>query len=285
MPWEHMIIQTDGATIHTECGPMALDIKAFDAGGPRTDMGRQAALQAVSCLEGIAGVWSRLRRPAEDVDFVPEDSLAVRMIDSVLRIGDGDLTPMAAVAGTIADAVADWLVEQGMQRVIVDNGGDLAVRLTPGESVGVGVRTDIRSPAIAHRIRLDDRHPSWGVTTSGLGGRSFTRGIASAVTVVAQKASIADAAATAIANACWVADAAIRQVPAGTLDPGTDIPDVPVTVAVGRLSAKSVERAVARAAARAEGLSGKGLIVGAMVVSGEVAALTGGWEHLMAGLD
>ena len=56
------------------------------------------------------------------------------------RIGDGDLTPMAAVAGTIAAATADFLEHLGMTRVVVNNGGDLALRLKGEEKLYIGIR-------------------------------------------------------------------------------------------------------------------------------------------------
>ena len=144
----------------------------------------------------------------------PQDDLALQMLNSVAVVGDQDLTPMAAVAGTIADAVANWLFKNGLTRVIVDNGGDIAVRLAKEQTVNVGVRPDIRSLTVSHVLRLDARMPSWGVTSSGFGGRSFTRGIASAVTALAGSASFADAASTAIANACFVESENIQQIPA-----------------------------------------------------------------------
>ncbi len=82
--------------------------------------------------------------------------------------------------------------------------------------------------------------PAWGVTTSGVGGRSLTRGIASAVTVLAANASVADAAATAIANACFVEDDRIIQVPAEKIDPNTDLTGIRVTTEVGPLSSGKI---------------------------------------------
>lgn len=264
---------------------MGLTIRAYDRDGPQTDLSRQAALQGIRYLERIAQNWSRLRSPAREIDWRGDDGLVQSMIDSVKGIGDADLTPMAAVAGTLADGVADWLVEQGMTRILVDNGGDLAIRLAPGETVSVGVRTDIRDPEITHILRLNDRSPEWGVTTSGLGGRSFTRGIASGVTAVALRASDADAAATAIANACWIADPAIRQVPAHTLDPGTDIPDLPVTIQVGKLSERALARAVANALDKANNLADRGRIVGALVAAGQVVGMTHGLQDMLKSED
>jgi ApbE superfamily uncharacterized protein (UPF0280 family) len=261
---------------------MGLSIKAFDQKGPRTDVARRAALQGVDYLERIARLRTDLCRPVLKVEWSGTDDLVQAMIAAAQAVGDADLTPMAAVAGTLADGVADWLVERGMTRVIVDNGGDLAIRLAPGETVSVGVRTDIHRPEVTHILELDDRSSSWGVTTSGLGGRSFTRGIASAVTAVAHRANYADAAATAIANACWVPDPAIRQVPARLLDPDSDIPQLPVTVGVGALSPGAFARAVARAVDKSDALTHCGVVLGSLVAAGGLVTITEGLEDMLA---
>jgi len=201
MTYEYYIGTIDEEAVLVECGPMRLVIRAWHGEQPQLDLSRQAGQKSIAFLERIAGCRTQLNRPvAHDVQ-PPENGLAAEMIGAVKAIGDEDLTPMAAVAGTIADAVADWLAGQNMDRVIVDNGGDIAIRLKAGQAATVGIRPRIDSLQVSHVLHLDGRRPSWGVTTSGVGGRSLTRGIASAVTVVAAKASAADAAATAIGNA------------------------------------------------------------------------------------
>ena len=148
------------------------------------------------------------------------------MIRSVLAV-DKELTPMAAVAGTIADGVAAFLSSRGMTRVIVNNGGDIAIRTGSGRigqcghPAGFDPQRDNR-----HHRQLGDERASWGVATSGLEGRSMTRGVASAATIIAGSASVADAAATSIANASYVEDETVIQRPAEELDEHTDIPGV-----------------------------------------------------------
>ena len=104
-----------------------------------------------------------------------------------------------------------------------------------------------------------------GVCTSGLGGRSFTRGIASAATVFADRAAIADAAATAVANATFVKTSAVRRWLADAIDPDTDLKGVEVTTAVGILSDREIEMALGQGITRAEDLVNRGLIKGACV--------------------
>jgi ApbE superfamily uncharacterized protein (UPF0280 family) len=189
---------------------------------------------------------------------------------------------MAAVAGSIADAVADFLADRGMTKVVVNNGGDVAVRLRPGSSAVVGLRPVISSRDVPFSWKLTGDRPSWGVATSGLGGRSFTRGVASAATVVARTASMADAAATSVANASFVRDRHVIQRPAGELDCNTDIPRMPVTVQVGLLPPAKVSRALGQAGAFARQLVERDVILGAFVeVQGEVI-VTGLLSEMMA---
>ena len=274
MSYEQSIVLLDEETILAECGPMRLAIRAWQESRPQIALCRQAAEASFDYLETVATNKSALSELAGNIRAIPEDPLARRMVESVRAIGDSDLTPMAAVAGTIADAVADWLFGRGPTKIVVDNGGDIAIRLAAGETATVGIRPQINCFDISHIARLDGRNSSWGVTTSGLGGRSFTRGIASAVTVIAENASIADAAATAVANACSVEDSSIVRMPAEQMDPGTDIKGVNITVDVGALSSGKKIQAVNAALSKAETLCRQKHILGALIALEDVFVMT-----------
>ena len=276
MSYEKYIGVIDEESVLVECGPMRLVIRAWRKKQPQIKLARKAAEESISYLERIARCRSQLSRPIPEGEELPQDKLALGMIASTSAIGDEDLTPMAAVAGTIADAAADWLFERGVTRVIVDNGGDIAIRLSEGETATVGVRPQVNSSHISHVIRLDASQPGWGVTTSGLGGRSLTRGIASAVTVLAANASVADAAATAIGNACFVEDDGIVQLPADSLDPNTDLAGLPVTAKVGELPSDKIFQAIESARQKAERLSQRKIIRGAFIALQNVFAISDG---------
>jgi ApbE superfamily uncharacterized protein (UPF0280 family) len=279
MSYEQFIALLDEESVLAECGPMRLVIRAWNQKRPQIKLARQAAEESISYLERIARCKLILSRPVPEITDLPEDKLALGMINSTRAVGDQDLTPMAAVAGTIADAVANWLFERETTKVIVDNGGDIAVRLAEGESVTVGVRPRVTSRHISHVITLDSGRSTWGVTTSGVGGRSFTRGIASAVTVLSTKASVADAAATAIANACFVKDDRIIQLPAEKIDPTSDLKDILVTIEVGPLSSEKILAAINSARQKADDFSQKGIIDGAFIALGSVYETTGGMQR------
>jgi hypothetical protein len=276
MSYEYYIAVIDDEAVLVECGPMRLVIRAWKKGQPQIEVARGAAEKSIAYLEQISRWRPLLSRPIAEIEDLPEDELAIRMITSTNAIGDEDLTPMAAVAGTIADAVADWLVGQKMDRVIVDNGGDIAIRLKAGRTATVGIRPLIDSLEVSHVLQLDGSQAAWGVTTSGVGGRSLTRGIASAVTVVAANASVADAAATAIGNACFVEDGSIVQAPAESLDPNTDLAGLAVTAKVGELLPEKVLMALESARQKAEMLSQQKIIHGAFIALQNVFAISDG---------
>jgi uncharacterized protein len=262
---ESRILTLGDDTVLVECGPMRMFIDASQEGVRRPDLCTKAARQAIDFLGEIASDKQVLQRPAISMKSPGRGRLAHAMWKATCMVGDADLTPMAAVAGTIADATADYLLTMGLDRVIVNNGGDVALRLAPGETVAVGIREDVNRPTVSHRVRVTAEDHVCGICTSGLGGRSFTRGVASAATVFASRASLADAAATAVANATNVSSTSIRRGLADTIDPETDLKGISVTISVGSLTDTEIERALSQGISRAETLVMRGLITGACV--------------------
>ena len=249
---------------------MRLVIEAWVGRIPQREFCIRAAKEAFLFLERIAQQRRLLSRRYRKVPDGLNDFLALKMIRSVLAVEE-ELTPMAAVAGTIADGVAAFLSRRGMTRVIVNNGGDVAIRTGSDESVNVGIRPDLIQNAITDIIKLGEERASWGVATSGLEGRSMTQGVASAATIIAGSASVADAAATSIANASYVEDETVIQRPAEELDEQTDISGTLVTVQAGPFTEEKKDRALMRAMKKAKALINTGLIFGAyIVVDGKV---------------
>ena len=129
-------------------------------------------------------------------------------------------------------------VAAGATRVIVNNGGDIALRAPAGERVRVGVVSDLAARRVTHTLDVAGGSGTGGVATSGFGGRSLTKGIASAAVALAATAAAADALATSLANATNADDPAIRRCLAEELDPGTDIRGHTVTAAVGECAGR-----------------------------------------------
>jgi ApbE superfamily uncharacterized protein (UPF0280 family) len=270
MNYQTKIQWLDGSRILAECGPMRLVIEASVGKIPQGQLCIRAAEEAFLLLERIAKQRRLLSRRYQRVPDDLNDFLALKMIRSVLVV-DEELTPMAAVAGTIADGVATFLFQRGMTRVIVNNGGDVAIRTGSDVSVNVGIRPDLARSEITDIVTLGNERSFWGVATSGLEGRSLTQGVASAVTIFAGSASIADAAATSVANESYVKDKTVIQKRAEELDEQTDIPGIAVTIQAGPFTERKKDLALSRAMKKAEQLIKKGFIFGAyIVVDGKV---------------
>jgi hypothetical protein len=264
-------------------GPMRLSISSFLGKVPQQEMNLLAAEEAFKFLEVVARLKEALRRPWKELPEPLQEPLGNEMLESVRSVGDSLLTPMAAVAGTIADGVADFLFSKGLTKVIVNNGGDIAVRLRAPNSIRVGLRENVESEVFTKVVSLapskESEKASFGIATSGLGGRSLTCGIASAATVIAETASMADAAATAVANASFVEAPGVIRRPAETVDPQTDIPGIPVTVQVEGLDLKTRIEGISRSLALAENLVKQGKILGAMVAVGGECGMTSFFEN------
>ena len=195
------------------------------------------------------------------------------------------ITPMAAVAGAVAQELIAAYQREGIERAWVNNGGDIALHLAPGASARVGVFADLArfdpilpntansgNSANSAKLRPDAGFtvhasmPVRGIATSGWRGRSFSLGIADSVTVLARTAAQADAAATVIANAVNVTDARIERRPANQLKDDTDLGDIEVTVNVPALEVAMVDAALQAGQRRARELQRDGLIHAAMLV-------------------
>lgn len=202
------------------------------------------------------------------------------------------ITPMAAVAGAVAQALVPSYARDGVQRAWVNNGGDIALHLAPGAQVRVGLYADLARLApeeLQGRVQVDGHFdvthamPVRGVATSGWRGRSFSLGIADSVTVLAATAAQADAAASIIANAVDIPDAArlgVQRLPACDLKDDSDLGTLPVTVDVPPLPPARVQAALAAGLQRAEALRAAGLIAAAALVCQGQLVVTRGFEAL-----
>jgi ApbE superfamily uncharacterized protein (UPF0280 family) len=151
-----------------------------------------------------------------------------------------------------------------LERAYVNNGGDIALHLANGMRFTVGLvdRPDAPGPMRTTIIAADD--PTRGVATSGRHGRSFSLGIADAVTVLARAAAQADAAATIIANAVDLpGHPAIVRRPASELQPDSDLGARLVTRDVGALQPPEIAAALGAGEDCARALLAQGLIDGA----------------------
>jgi len=155
------------------------------------------------------------------------------------------ITPMAAVAGAVADEIlAATICGRLLSKAYVNNGGDIALHLAPGERFETGIVGDLAKPKIAATANIASADGIGGIATSGWRGRSFSLGIADSATILARDAASADAAATIVANAVNIDHPAIERRPARALDPDSDLGDHRVTVAVGALDGAAIDEAL-----------------------------------------
>jgi len=207
------------------------------------------------------GPWDRVAR--RDAVSGP---VATAMVDACSPYGEQFglfITPMAAVAGSVADEVAEAFRRPGIERAYVNNGGDIALCLAPDRHYDVGIVANIEWPGVDGRFRIEATSPVRGIATSGWRGRSFSLGIADSVTVLARTAAVADAAATMIANRVDLGSPAVRRRPASALRDDSDLGDRLVTVGVDALAPAEIETALDRGAAFAESLRQRRLIAAA----------------------
>ena len=245
-----------GNRLHLHHGPIDLVISAD---GDPADVRRAyqvAAAMFPNILPELVAELASLRAPVELAPPYVSGPVARRMVTAVWPYRDVFITPMAAVAGAVAEHVLAALVEAApLRHAIVNNGGDIAVHLAEGQSIRAGVVGDLSLPRMDATIEIASGDP--------VRGRSQSLGIADSVTVLAQSAAMADAAATMIANAVNIDDAAIERLPASEVRDDSDLGDLPVTVAVGLLPSQKVALALESGVRRAAELQARGLIAAA----------------------
>jgi len=263
----------DGGRWHFQHGPIDLVIQAEGEAAAVAAAHEAAWARFCGVLQELVDELPALRQPVA-ADAPLRGPVARRMWDACAAYRPMFITPMAAVAGAVAEEIAAFYRHTGIARAWVNNGGDIALHLAPGQSVQVGLFADLSRFDLAGTgpLRTDGRFtlhagdPVRGVATSGWRGRSFSLGIADSVTVLAAGAAEADAAATVVGNAVDVADPAIRRLPASQCKDDSDLGDIPVTVDVPPLAPPQVARALDAGLARAQEMQRAGRIHAAILV-------------------
>jgi len=287
----------DGRRLHLHHGPIDLIVEAFGAAEERQAAYAQAVERFQTILTELVAELPELRKPALVATPTPDPSpqgggeaaapesssllrggvrggqalpsspfigpTARRMAAAVTPLAQTFITPMAAVAGAVADEIlAAMLAGRRLDRAYVNNGGDCALHLAEGRSMRLAIAGT--GHGLADRVTIRAEDPVRGVATSGWRGRSFSLGIADAVSVLARTGAEADAAATVVANAVDLpGHPAIERRPACELAPDNDLGRRLVTTGVGALSALEVAAALERGVTVAEDLRHRGLIAAA----------------------
>ncbi len=257
---------------HFQHGPIDLIIEAQGDAAAVREAHARARRRFDGLLESLVAELPLLRSDVRQARAL-RGAVAQRMLKACWPHRDGFITPMAAVAGAVADEMLATLQAPGIRKAYVNNGGDIALHLAAGESFTVGVAEGLAR--LAGDIRVTAASGIRGIATSGWRGRSFSRGIADSVTVLAADAAAADAAATMIANAVNIEDAAIERRSASALKDDSDLGERLVTVDVGALPDAKIAAALAGGRALAQTLLDTHLILGAALFLQGNAAVVG----------
>lgn len=269
-----------GGRLHLQHGPIDAIVQAWGDADEVRAAHAQVAAAFPDVLPGLCAELALLRRPLPGP--LPQGEIARRMHRASAPFAAVFITPMAAVAGAVADhLLAALLHGRRLARALVNDGGDIAIHLGAGQSFRCGIVADLAAPGLDAVATIGAGDGIGGIATSGRrckgrGGRSFSRGIADAVTVLAADAATADAAATIIANAVDLpGHPAITRRPASVIDPDSDLGDIPVTWDVGPLATAEIDAALAAGAAVAQHCSARGLIAAAILHLGGRRAIVG----------
>jgi uncharacterized protein len=267
----------DGRRLHMHDGPIDLIVEAFGASREIEAAYRAAGARFVTVLDELCTELQLLRQPVREDGRFPTGLIARRMFEAVRPYASRTfITPMAAVAGAVAEELL-WAMTSAatLSRAYVNDGGDIAIHLESGEKFVVGMVERPDRPSLFGTTVIESSNPIRGIATSGWRGRSFSLGIADAVTVLATTAAQADAAATIIANAVDLpGNAKIGRVPARELAPDSDLGDLAVTQSVGELTRREIGDALATGVRMAQSLRKSGLIhAAALRLQGETRLL------------
>jgi uncharacterized protein len=253
-PWGHATVnRLAGERLHLNHGPIDLIIRAE---GDIADVNRAytAAHERFQTVLGeLVGELAELRKPLGKTIPQFNSPIANRMLQACWPHRETFITPMAAVAGSVADEMKHVMMRTAphLRTLYINNGGDIAVHIAESAVLKIGLVSDLTHAMPDGVVTITHASGVGGIATSGWRGRSFSMGVADAVTVVARTAAGADAAATMIANAVDVQSASIKRASAMSLDPDSDLGNQLVTTDVGLLTKHDIDQALLRGEATA----------------------------------
>jgi ApbE superfamily uncharacterized protein (UPF0280 family) len=256
----------DRRRLHLQDGPIDLIVEARGSEANLRAAYQAAVRRFTGLLDELCDELPALRKAADPARCLLKGPVARRMHEAVAPFAaDHFITPMAAVAGSVAEEILGAMVgEAPLERAYVNNGGDIALHLSGGEQFTVGLMDRPDQFGLMRTMVIGAGDPTRGVATSGRHGRSFSLGIADAVTALARTAAQADAAATIVANAVDLpGHPAIVRCPAEDLQPDSDLGARLVTRDVGPLEECEIDTALEAGADQARALLASGLITGA----------------------
>ncbi len=264
--------------LYLEQGPSSLVVSAKRWKDDREPDGSEILELVTRLQREIKASLPILRLKAERVVNARHLPWVARsMVEAARFISPSELTAMSAVAGAVSDQIKAYLISRGFDWAVVNNGGDIAAYSTLDQPLSIGIGPLDPNGSGNRSLKLKGPF-ELGIATSGVGGRSFTLGVADFVTVIAENAAIADAAATFLCNHTRINAPQIEEAVSERLDPETDIPGEMVTVRVGHLDRKEIESALQKGLSEATALKQRGRIMEAVISVKGVKADTVGPE-------
>lgn len=267
--WDAPTLQALGpGRVHLRHGPIDVVVTSD---GSNADVIEALSAIFPTLLPELCMELPALRRPVQAGRL--RGHVAWRMEVAALAFDAKFVTPMAAVAGAVADRIAEGLrAAHGVTQATVNNGGDIA--LICARPMRIGICDDLQTGHIGSVVTIVPEHEIGGIATSGWQGRSHSLGVADAVTVLARTAALADVAATLIANATNINIPGIDRVAASTLSPNSDLGERLVTVDVPRLATPDRDAALDAGLTLAQTYLERDLIAGCyLCVQGETRVL------------
>ena len=268
----------DGRRLHLQDGPIDVVVEAFGEVREVEVAYRAAAARFVGILDELCSELEFLRRPTWVDGDLPSGTVARRMVAAVRPYAPQTfITPMAAVAGAVAEEILAAMTSTAkLSRAYVNDGGDIALYLDADETFVVGMVERPDRASLFGTTTIKSADPIRGIATSGWRGRSFSLGIADAVTVLADRAAMADAAATIVANAVDLpGHPRVGRARAIDLAPDSDMGERLVTQAVGELMSSEIRDALEAGISVAESLRNSGLIrAAALNLQGETVVVS-----------
>ncbi len=269
--------------LHLQHGPIDVLLEASGSPEDVAAAYRQATQTFNELLNSLVAELAFLRTPIEPATVAPNGRVARRMVTAAKLYQGQFITPMAAVAGAVADELLDSMCyNTSLTRAHVNNGGDIALFLSPSAQFTIGICADERTGEHGTRFDLAAKHGVGGIATSGWRGRSHSLGVADSVTVLASSAAIADTAATLIANEVNLPHSTkVERLAAHLLSPDTDLGDRLVTTAVHNLNNQEKQQALQLGVCFAQDAVNKGIIHSCYLhLQGKHRVVTAGHDRL-----
>ena len=265
-----MIQEMNDQRLFINHGPIQMLLDLTYNNKKQPEMAQLVAQDVIKQFEAMLSYMSEIKAHKQ-YNHIPDNYTIVfkKMIMAVKQLEDESFSPLAAVAGSFSEYALEKSLEYGAQRVIINNGGDIALKDITGKPIVVGIPLETKLSGQQLIMSVTENMGIEGICTSGFGGRSFTKGIATKAVAFCEKASVADVCATYIGNMTNVDDPHITRVLAEEIDSGTDIAGQLVTLKIGQLSRKSQLKALLNGYNAVEALYNKSIIKGGAIVLGQ----------------